>query len=200
MPRRDKRQQIMDAAEGLFQDRRFHEITLDQVAAAARVGKGTIYLHFKDKDDLFFQTATSGFDGLCELLRNRVPERDSFDRQISRACREIHEFFKSRPHLSRMMHSEDGLILRSQGRIHTLWLEKRKKLVAALAHIVRKGVAEGAIRGDIAPEALANFLLGLLRTRALDLAEASSIQPSIESVADLFRNGASNRRRKAAAR
>ena len=66
--RQSKRDQIMKAAEHLFTNRRFHEITLDQVARAAGVGKGTIYLHFADKDDLFFQVATSGFTQLCEII------------------------------------------------------------------------------------------------------------------------------------
>ena len=48
MPLRGKAQgkerRIMEAAERLFTSRRFHEITLEEVAQAAKVGKGTIYL------------------------------------------------------------------------------------------------------------------------------------------------------------
>ena len=53
----DKRIAIMRAAERLFHNRRFHEVTLEEVAEAAQVGKGTIYRYFADKDDLFFQVA-----------------------------------------------------------------------------------------------------------------------------------------------
>ena len=70
--RPDKRLAIMQAAESLFTSRRLHEITLDDVAREAQVGKGTIYRYFQDKDDLFFQTATQGFDELCDLLQQRV--------------------------------------------------------------------------------------------------------------------------------
>jgi AcrR family transcriptional regulator len=191
----DTRQQIMDATERLCQDRRFHEITLDEVAAVARVGKGTIYLYFKDKDDLFFQTATSGFDRLCELIRNGVREQASSGQQILQVCQEIHRFFRGRPQLSRMMQIEDGRLLRSQGRIRSLWMEKRKRLEHTLAAIIRRGVAEKEIRADIAPEALASILLGMLRTRALDLAARPNAQPPVELVADLFRHGAGAHRR-----
>ena len=40
-----------------------------KVKSEAKVGKGTIYLYFENKDDLFFQTATWGFEELCELLK-----------------------------------------------------------------------------------------------------------------------------------
>ena len=64
----DKRQEIMGAAASLFANRRYHELTLDKVAKKAKVGKGTIYLYFKDKDDLFRQTAKWGFEQFCESL------------------------------------------------------------------------------------------------------------------------------------
>ena len=40
MIEQDKRQRIMQAAEKLFSSRRFHEITTDDVAREAKVGKG----------------------------------------------------------------------------------------------------------------------------------------------------------------
>ena len=44
MAGKDKRAQILDAAEKLFKNKRYHEMTLDLVAKEAKVGKGTIYL------------------------------------------------------------------------------------------------------------------------------------------------------------
>ncbi len=53
MTKENKRELILEGLENLLPGRRFHEITLDEVAKAAQVGKGTIYLYFKDKDTLF---------------------------------------------------------------------------------------------------------------------------------------------------
>jgi AcrR family transcriptional regulator len=55
MKKRDKRRLILDALEQVLADRRFDEVTLDAVAEAGGVGKGTIYRYFEDKEDLFFQ-------------------------------------------------------------------------------------------------------------------------------------------------
>jgi len=191
MARRNKREQIMQAVEKLFTSRRFHEITLDDVAQAARVGKGTIYRYFEDKNDLFFQTATSGFDDLCSLLRQKVPNTTPFVEQLASACVEISGFFKRRRQLFQMMQAEEDRIYWFTGTIRDRWLAKRRNLVAAVAEIIRKGVREGKVRNDIPAEVLANFFLGMLRTRARDLANAPEVTPPNELLVDLFCRGAS---------
>lgn len=55
---------------------------------------------------------------------------------------------------------------------------------------MQKGIKEGRIRDDILPEILADFLLGMLRTRAWDLADASEAMRRHSVIVDLFCNGA----------
>lgn len=50
-PGRERR--IMDAAAGLFARHGFDKTTVDEIADAAGVSKGAIYLHFESKDALF---------------------------------------------------------------------------------------------------------------------------------------------------
>ncbi len=191
MRRRNRQEQIKQAVEKLFTSRRFHEITLDDVAQVAQVGKGTIYRYFQDKDDLFFQTATSGFDDVCSLLRRKVPDNTSFVEQLASACVEISGFFNRRRQLFQMMQAEEDRIYWFTGTIRDRWMEKRKNLVAAVAEIMRKGIGEGKVRNDIPAEVLANFFLGMLRTRARDLANAPEVTPRDELLVDLFCRGAS---------
>lgn len=190
MARRDRRREIMAAAEQLFTSRRYHEITTDDIAAAAHVGKGTIYRYFKDKDDLFFQVATSGFDEMCELLRRKVPESAPFREQLLSACGEIPKFFERRKQLFRMMQAEDDRMQWCSEQMRERWLARRQELVAAVAAILRKGVQEGEVRPDIPPEVLAHFLLGMLRTRGRDLAHLPAPLRRDELIVDLFMRGA----------
>jgi AcrR family transcriptional regulator len=46
------RQAILDAAYVQFRRRGYTRVSLDQIAAAARVTKRTLYYHFRSKDDL----------------------------------------------------------------------------------------------------------------------------------------------------
>ena len=44
---------IIDAAAQLFAERAYHEVRMDDIAAGAGVAKGTLYLHFRDKEALY---------------------------------------------------------------------------------------------------------------------------------------------------
>ncbi|MCY2930394.1 MAG: TetR/AcrR family transcriptional regulator [Planctomycetota bacterium] len=190
MAKTDKRRQIMQAAEKLFAAGRFHEITTDEVARVARVGKGTIYRHFRDKEELFFETATSGFDELCDLLREKVPTGGAFGERLHEACVQITGFVRLRREWFGMRQSQERLLPCMAGGFSKRWLAKRQGLVAAVADILREGVAQKAIRADIPPDVLANFLLGLLRTRERDLADTPAALRKYQVVVDMFCRGA----------
>ena len=187
----DKRQHILQAAERLFTNGRFHEITLEEVAQAAKVGKGTIYQYFDDKEDLFFQVVTSGVDELCALLHRRVRSDAHFEEQLLDACIQTSTFFDRRRQLFCMMQAEDARMGRARANMRDRWIEKRKRLVEAVTAIIRKGVAEGKVRSDIPAEILAEFLLGMVRTRARELRDAPEAIGRHELLIDLFCNGAS---------
>jgi len=182
----DKRQKIMHVVEKLFTSRRFHEITLDQVAQAAGVGKGTIYLYFQDKDDL---------DELCGLLRRKVSGNASFENQLRSACVEIGTFFRSRKQLIRMIQTDENRMYWERKSIRERWIAKRRNLIDALAQIIGRGVAEKGIRTDVPPDILAKFLLGMLRTGARDLADAPKAMQGVELVLELFYRGALPKKR-----
>lgn len=46
------RERLLDATDRLLATRGFRRMTVAQVAAAAQVGKGSVYLHFASKDEL----------------------------------------------------------------------------------------------------------------------------------------------------
>lgn len=186
----NKRKHIMRVVEKLAANhRRFHEITLDEVAEAARVGKGTIYHYFKDKDDLLFQVATSGFDELCELCRNKVQCNGSFPERLLNMCREIEDFFAARRELLRIMQSEAALVSWRKDEIRRKWQAKQKILIDTLAGVLSDGVAKGAVRADIPVSVLATFLFGMLRTRVRDLGNNPEDERGYYLLVELFLNG-----------
>jgi TetR/AcrR family transcriptional regulator, mexJK operon transcriptional repressor len=48
-----KERQILRAAKGLFFSRPYDAVSMEAVAAQARVSKGSLYLHFRNKETLF---------------------------------------------------------------------------------------------------------------------------------------------------
>lgn len=53
VPSPAKRQSIVDAARSLFVRKGFIAVSMDEIAAQARVSKRTLYKHFENKDSLF---------------------------------------------------------------------------------------------------------------------------------------------------
>src|SRR5260370_42216817 len=67
-----KKEEILEAASGVFADREFHEVLIDDVAAQAGVGKGTVYRYFRTKEELYFETILQAFDDLSATLAEGV--------------------------------------------------------------------------------------------------------------------------------
>ena len=70
----DVRSLIIDSAEDLLTQKTFSEISLSQLAAKAGISKGTLYYHFKNKNDLLFAITDKYLDAqwqeLCEWTEN----------------------------------------------------------------------------------------------------------------------------------
>ena len=67
------RQGISNAATRLFWERGFDQVTVDEIAAAADVGRMTVFNHFPRKEDMFFDREEEGREVLREALRRRDP-------------------------------------------------------------------------------------------------------------------------------
>src|SRR5262245_63775834 len=63
-----KREHIVGAASRVFAARPYHVVCMDDVAEAARVGKGTLYRYFPSKEDLYLGVVAGAFDLLIGRL------------------------------------------------------------------------------------------------------------------------------------
>lgn len=65
------RLEISNAATRLFIKRGFDQVTVDEIAAAAKVGRMTVFNHFTRKEDMFFDRDEEAREVLREALRRR---------------------------------------------------------------------------------------------------------------------------------
>lgn len=68
------RQAISDAATRLFIERGFDQVTVDDIAEAADVGRMTVFNHFQRKEDMFFDRDAEGREMLLAALAGKAPQ------------------------------------------------------------------------------------------------------------------------------
>jgi len=72
----ERREEILAAAEALLKERSYYGISIADVAKKAGMAKGTVFLYFKTKEEVFFQIASREFDNWF----------DAMDLQFADAC------------------------------------------------------------------------------------------------------------------
>src|SRR5450755_2194892 len=77
----NKRKLIVQTAIRLFSEQPFHRVRLDDVAEAAGVGKGTVYIYFKNKEELYYSLVYEGLAELVERCRARIAEHPTHYRE-----------------------------------------------------------------------------------------------------------------------
>jgi AcrR family transcriptional regulator len=136
----DKKQAILDAAARVFSGRQFHEALIDEVAAAAGVGKGTIYRYFPTKEDLYFAAILHSFDELSATLAVTLSGESSPRRRLERIAREVLSFSRSRPDLYVLLHRDERRFREREEEV-----QKRRE---ALSRLVQETILEGIRRRE----------------------------------------------------
>jgi AcrR family transcriptional regulator len=67
--RQERREQILGAARRLFWKRGFGRTTMPEIAAAAELAPGTLYLYFPSKDVLYIELLVGGYEKLLSNLQ-----------------------------------------------------------------------------------------------------------------------------------
>jgi len=188
----DKRTAILQAVEEMVRDRRMHEVTLDQVAEAAHVGKGTIYRYFRNKEDMFFRLATHGHDELCDMIEECAfaGGTASFRKNLEHMCDRISEFFQGRRALMRVMGDHEERMRALHMKSREAFEQRRAKLRSSVAKVLATGIQTGEIRTDVPMETLAHVLLGMIRSRSRPFGHGLKEGPPVSTMVELFLNGA----------
>lgn len=70
--RRQRRADILRAAEEVFAAQGFHAASIEQIAKAAEYATGTVYLYFRDKEALYLELFEEKIRELSDLIRRQT--------------------------------------------------------------------------------------------------------------------------------
>ena len=165
-----RRRAILDAAESLFARQEYADVRLDDVASRASVAKGTLYLYFDGKLDLFLSTVERKLQRMRDVLLTTLEENtDPVEavRLVIRAeltfLREHAEFFRAYyPQVLNMRLRTGAVADEVKRRI----LPIMHAIMEAFAARIREGQANGAFR-PANPFQMAFLLGAMLREAAI---------------------------------
>ncbi|MFA7368058.1 MAG: helix-turn-helix domain-containing protein, partial [Kiritimatiellales bacterium] len=156
-----KRSAILQAAARLFEGRRFDEVKLDEIAASVGIGKGTLYLYFKNKEDLFAQIAIDGIDEMTARILAIAAMNSPYKERLFLFAHEFTAFLTKRHGVTRMMNQVQSDPVGKTFRTH------HNRMIEAIHELLQKGMDEGALRNDFKVAELRCVLVGpiLLKVR-----------------------------------
>ncbi len=188
--RTDKRERILKAAIRVFARKGFYPARVSEIAKAAGVADGTIYLYFKNKDDVLISIFRDRLQKLLEVLTEAVGCADGFEEQLRAVVavqlglldgsRELSEVVTVNLRQSPKLLRQFGAPLFSE------YLE-------TVAQVFERGQEQGVVRRDLNPRVLARSLWGALDAFALGFAlgggDGQTMRRSGHQIADTFLSG-----------
>ena len=78
-----RKNQIMEKAKELFAKKGYHPVTVEEVADACGVAKGTLYLYFNSKSDLFVEIFVDAHRQIIEKVREIIRLGEDFEQIVS---------------------------------------------------------------------------------------------------------------------
>jgi TetR/AcrR family fatty acid metabolism transcriptional regulator len=185
-----KRDAILRAAIDVFADRGFFNAQVADVARAAGVAAGTVYLYFRGKDDLlvsiFEKTMREG------LTRGRAALAD-----VVEPCERLRRL--ARGHLAQLGCDRNlAVVFQVELRQSTKFMERfSSTLVRDYLGLIRDAIEEGqragVFRDDLKPTLAAKILFGALDEMATNWILSKrrySLEADADIVVDLFLHGA----------
>jgi TetR/AcrR family fatty acid metabolism transcriptional regulator len=154
-----KRERILDAAVKVFAREGFYNAKVAQIAEAAGVADGTIYLYFKSKDELLISLFEDRMDMVLTTLRGAL---DSSGDAIARLRRviELHlELIEQNPEMAEVITVE---LRQSAKFIREYHNPKFAEFLRLIAGAVADGQKRGELRADVDPQLTARALFGAL--------------------------------------
>ena len=153
----DKYHRILEAAVRIFAKQGFHQSTVAQIAKEAGVADGTIYLYFKNKDDILVQ--------FFSYRTKQVFEQ--FQAEVDRAANSLDKLRNLiRRHLEEFQRDRDGAIVyqvetHQYNRLAEAQIKEMSKMyLDIIADIVEQGQQAGTIRKDLYVGLVKRFIIG----------------------------------------
>lgn len=187
---KNKTIRILDAATRIFAKKGFYNATISDVAKVAEVAEGTIYLYFKNKDDLLISIFEHSMDLFIQEVNREltgVPDpKEKLKRFLSLHLRLV----QKNPDLAQVLQIE----LRQSSKFMKEYEGgKFSEYLNVVRSILEEGQQKGIFRPEIDPRILRRAIFGAVDEMALEWIwmkrKKYSLEACVEQIGSLFIKG-----------
>ena len=196
--RERRRQQIIVAAKRVFSAKGFNKATMEDIAKEAELSPGTIYIYFKNKDELYASLSLRILKHLNIRLGHVKNEtfQDHGERiaSLKKALYDVYEFDPLI--LINMFHLQSSETLKNLSpELLAEIKELSRSSLGAIAEIFEEGITKGEFI-DQHPIALADILWSMFsgiilweESKRIINKEKDYLKPTLEVAFEIFRQG-----------
>jgi AcrR family transcriptional regulator len=159
----NRKNAILKAARRLFFERGFKSVTVDLIAAKAEVSKGSIYLYFDSKEEIYTQILISANIERHKEIENFARKEGTASDLLLSFARDYVDFFLENKELFRilmtfMLHSENMNLTEDQ---NTQLIHTTNENIRVISEILQKGIDSGEFLADLDVRQAQNAIWGL---------------------------------------
>jgi AcrR family transcriptional regulator len=161
-----RRESIIDAAQALFFAKPYDQITIEAIAEKAQLAKGTVYLYFNSKEEIYSAVALRAARILNRMFKEKIKSKKNGMEKAFATGEAYYEFYKHYPQYFRLLVDAENTLAqcRDNPSIQELGKLANGNFEAVLDTVI-EGKKDGSIRRDVNPKLASIFLI--LSTRAM---------------------------------
>ncbi len=160
----NRKNAILKAARKLFFERGFKSVTVDLIAAKAEVSKGSIYLYFDSKEEIYTQILIAANIERHKEIENFAKREGTATELLLKFSHDYIDFFFENKELFRilmtfMLHADNMNLTEDQ---NTQLIHTTNENIRVIAEILQKGIDVGEFSPDINIRQAQNSIWGML--------------------------------------
>jgi len=152
----EKYHKILNSAGSVFAEFGFHKATISQIAAKAGVADGTLYLYFKNKDDILYQFISFKTQVVFEKMNASVTLGENAEEKLRNLIRCHLQEFQNDKNMAVIFQSEVRYLRDIESQIKDI----SKMYLDLLSDIIEQGQIEGTMRQDLFVGLVKRYILG----------------------------------------
>jgi TetR/AcrR family fatty acid metabolism transcriptional regulator len=185
-----RKSELLIAARAVFGRKGFHDASIEEIAEMAEVAKGTVYLYYKSKKDLYLEALRYGIESLVTELKARADNPGSCLETIRLLTQTKIVFFEENRDFFRIYYSELGKLPAHPAGI-SLVRDLYTEQARVFERVLREGIRRREVRSlDVEKTAfaIADLTRGTATQRLLGMSK-TSLQDDVEFIVNVIWKG-----------